>query len=107
MCQRLCQMQVDVNLYDSKSGNSPLHESVVDSNVDLDFIEFLVKHCKLDINAQNYAGASPLHCASARCDVSSYAKLVELGANTNVTDIRGTIPIFYGSIDFQKSVAAL
>jgi len=107
MCQSLCQMKVDVNLYDSKSGNSPLHESVVESNVDLDFVEFLVKDCKLDIDAQNYAGASPLHCASARCDMRSYAKLVELGANKNVTDIRGTIPIRYGSTDFQNSVAAL
>lgn len=100
-------MKVDVNLYDSKSGNSPLHETVVDSNVDLDFIEFLVKDCKLDINAQNYAGASPLHCASARCDVESYSKLIELGADKNITDIRGTIPILYGSTAFQNSVAAV
>ena len=100
-------MKVDVNLYDSKSGNSPLHEAIVDSDVDPDYIEFLVKDCKLNIDAQNYAGASPLHCASARCDVKSYVKLVNLGANKNVTDIKGTIPIDYGSTDFHNRVGSL
>ena len=106
MCQSLFQLNVNVNLFDSKSGNSPLHEAIVAAEIDLEFIEFLVRDCKLNVNAQNYAGASPLHCAAARCDVESYLKLARLGAKVDIADIKGTIPISYGSTEFFNQISA-
>lgn len=97
-------MKVDVNLSDSKNGNSPLHEAVLDPDYSQLFIEFLIKTCKVEINSQNYAGVTPLHCVAGRGDASLFAMLLLCGGKTNIVDIGGNTPDVYGNEEIHRIV---
>lgn len=102
LCKRLVDLKVDVNLSDSKNGNSPLHEAIIDSDCSNTFVQFLTQKCNVDINSQNYAGVSPLHCAAGRGDASLFATLLFCGADVNMKDIEGNTPPMYGSDEIQQ-----
>lgn len=104
LCKRLVDLKVDVNLSDSKNGNSPLHEAVIDSDYSDAFVQFLIKECNVDINAQNYAGVTALHCAAGRGDASLFATLLFCGADVNIRDIEGNTPPIYGNSRIQELV---
>ena len=90
-------MNVDVNLYDMKNGNAPLHEAVLDPECNSSFVKFLINTCKVNVNSQNYAGVTPLHCAAGRTNESLFAILLMYGGNPSITDIRGNTPVVYGN----------
>ena len=58
----------------------------------------------MNVNAQNYAGATPLHCAAGRNDASIFSTLLLLGADATLTDIRDNTPVMYGNMEIQKLV---
>uniref|UniRef100_A0A069DUV5 NF-kappa-B inhibitor protein n=1 Tax=Clytia hemisphaerica TaxID=252671 RepID=A0A069DUV5_9CNID len=99
MCVTLAKLNIDVNQIDIKNGNTPIHEAILEQNIDYDFLEFLVKTCNLNINAQNYAGITALHLAAGRNDSNTYSKLLELGANDSFVDIRDFTPEMCGPSD--------
>ena len=89
-------------MVDSKNGNSPLHEAIIDPDLSNTFVQFLTKKCNVNINAQNYAGVSPLHCAAGRGDASLFATLLFCGGDINLKDIEGNTPSMYGNDEIQK-----
>ena len=81
-----------------KNGNSPLHEAVTgipDWPVDPDFISFLVKDCRLDVNAETFTEVTPLHISSAKGDTRVAQVLIQNDANENALDSKGHLPKDY------------
>jgi Ankyrin repeat. len=76
----------------------------MDPDYDDSFVQFLIKKCNVNVNAQNFAGATPLHCAAGRNDASIFSTLLFLGADPELSDIRGNNPKMYGNMEIQKLV---
>lgn len=105
MCKKLVELKVDVNLSDSRNGNTPLHEAVIDPGYSSLFVQFLLNDCHVNINASNYAGTTVLHCAAGREDISLFARLLISGADVNSVDFKGNTPADYGNQQIKQLVA--
>jgi Ankyrin repeats (3 copies) len=71
------------------NGDTLLHVAV--GQRDFHAIEYLLK-AGLDINAKGDYHATPLYEAAARGDIGLCGLLLQLGADPNIPDHRGTLP---------------
>lgn len=102
LCKRLVDLKVDVNLTDSKTGNSPLHEAIIEPDCSDNFIKFLIQKCNVNVNAQNYAGVTALHCAAGRGNAKLFSTLIQCGADAETKDLYGYTAQAYGSVEIQQ-----
>ena len=68
---------------------------IPDSPVDPGFISFLVKDCRLDVNAETFTDVTPLHISSAKSDTLVVQVLIQNGADQNALDAKGHLPKDY------------
>ncbi|CAB0043887.1 unnamed protein product [Trichogramma brassicae] len=60
----------------------------------MEAVELLLFKCRIDVNAKNVNGHTPLHVAVGHCiDAKAIELLLKNGANPNIVDLRGMAPI--------------
>lgn len=90
LVEQLLARGVDVNVQD-ETRNTALHHAVAEAQ--LDVVNVLLKHAKLDINARNNAGETPLHLAGSKGRQKIAALLIDHGAEINAVDNRQYTPL--------------
>lgn len=55
------------------------------------------------VNKRNERGETPLHMAAIRGDVKQVKELISLGADVNVKDFAGTMPVEMSSLQLSSS----
>lgn len=71
------------------AGGTICHHVLLNSEPDDDVAEFLralVELAGIDVNATNFYGSTPLHCATRACNRSALRTLVELGADIDAQE---------------------
>ena len=89
--RRLVEAGADVNAR-SVYQATPLHWAVQGSSVKPDILSYLVEH-GADVNAKNTWGVTPLHLTSSFGNVPATRRLLELGADSAVTDDMNQTPV--------------
>jgi hypothetical protein len=79
--------QVDVHNADPASGRTALHFAAFWGHIDM--TTFLVRECNLNLDAQDYAGDTPLHDAASHGHEAVVKLLVEAGANATIKNRAG------------------
>lgn len=87
----LVSLGADINVQDGKSGRSPLHYAVEDSN--LAMINCLLHECHADPDVMTFDEITPLHIAAGRGMESVAALLLAAGANPQLTNYEGESPL--------------
>uniref|UniRef100_A0ABD2XG76 Uncharacterized protein n=1 Tax=Trichogramma kaykai TaxID=54128 RepID=A0ABD2XG76_9HYME len=60
----------------------------------MEVVELLMVKCRIDVNAKNVNGHTPLHVAVGHCiETKAIELLLKNGANPNIVDLRGMAPI--------------
>ncbi len=108
LVEQLLAQGVDVNVVD-ETRNTALHHAVAEAQIDV-VNALLKRHSKLDINARNNAGETPLHLAGAKGRQKIAALLIDHGAEINALDRREYTPLcaaaFEGRPDTIKVLLA-
>ncbi len=72
---------------------TPLHSAATSSrNPD---VPALLLHAGADVNAKDWAGFTPLHCAYVNSNPEVIRVLPNAGANANAVDVDGKLPLEY------------
>ena len=77
--------------HQNKNGHNALHFAIARGHPHV--IDFILRHTDIDINATDKNGLTALHQAAYRGDMELVDRLVEKGANVNVTDHHGKTPM--------------
>eukprot|EP01129_Flabellula_baltica_P008275 TRINITY_DN326_c0_g1_i1.p1 TRINITY_DN326_c0_g1~~TRINITY_DN326_c0_g1_i1.p1 ORF type:complete len:277 (+),score=51.45 TRINITY_DN326_c0_g1_i1:217-1047(+) len=72
-------------------GNTPLFWAAFYDRADV--VGLLVEEYRFSVNRQNFNGDSPLHFAIKGSSLSSAMKLVQMGANVNVSNLQSEYPM--------------
>jgi len=98
ICAALVQnvKDIDVDAVDIKTGNSPLHEAVMEVN-NADLVYFLLKYCNVNVNFQNKQRITPLHIAASIGDEAICAVLLQFNALCELEDDNGNTPSAYAA----------
>lgn len=83
---------VDVNSSDD-NGDTIMH--MVSDRGDLDMLSYLLTLEKINVNAQNALGLTPLSVAIINSRDDAAELLMDHGADTNIPDIHGRTPIYF------------
>ncbi|XP_076095731.1 uncharacterized protein LOC143066806 [Mytilus galloprovincialis] len=87
-----------------RQGYSPLHEAVLNENVDI--VKLLVS-LDADVRAPDIKGDSPLHYAALNENFDIVKILVSLGADVSVPDIEGHSPLHYAALNENVEMVKL
>jgi len=89
-CRKLASV-ADVHALEKSSGRSALHKAAFWGHVDT--VEYLVKECKLDINARDYNGDTALHDAVRFNHPTTVQILLNSKADTSIKNKEGLDPL--------------
>ena len=79
LCQVLLDAGADI-MPQNSAGETPLHQAIPLNSVNLELLEYFIKHQRYDINARGRGGQTLLHLAAAKGADILVASLVEHGA---------------------------
>lgn len=102
--EQLLERKADVNTVDVYDW-TPLHRASYE-NREL-VVELLLAAPEIEINAQDDQGASALHHAAVQGNISISKRLIESGADTELTDLVGRTPQQYAAQNGYKALATM
>lgn len=90
-----------VNIIRYMTGDTPLHNAVMNGNTD---IVAILLNSKANANATNGNGQTPLHWAVRGGYPTIAFMLIEAGAKVNIPDIAGNTPLHYAAMFGRREV---